>query len=76
MTKLWKIYFIARAENGIAQSNHFKIEDTSPVYALLKALSHVEKHFNVRLMEIESASVKAVTQEVWDTADGYVVLHD
>lgn len=72
---LWKIYFIARAENGIAQSNHYKVENSSPTRALHEALSYVESHFKIRLIEIESCSVRKITQDQWDTEDGYEVLH-
>lgn len=72
---LWKVYFIARAENGIVKSNHYKVETSSPVRALSEALSYTEKHFNVRFIEIENASVKGVTQEQWNAEDGYEVLH-
>jgi hypothetical protein len=72
---LWKIYFIARAENGIAKSNHYKVENGSPTRALYEALTYVESHYKVRLIEIEDCSVKKVTQEEWDAEDGYEVLH-
>lgn len=72
---LWKVYFIGRAENGIPKSNHYKVDAYSPARALSEAVSFTEQSFKVRLIEIDSASVKIATKEEWDSEDGYEVLH-
>jgi hypothetical protein len=72
---LFKVYFCSRASNGMPASKHYKIETSSATRALAEAVSYTERHYKVTLIEIWDASAKTVTQEVWDTEDGYEVLH-
>jgi hypothetical protein len=71
---LWKVYFIGRAENGVAKSNHYKVDAATPLIALSRAFNFTEQTYHVRLMELSDAKVWLVTQEEWDGEDGYTIL--
>jgi len=71
---LWKIFFHARAENGMPASKHYKVKTTSPAHALSHCINHTEQKYKVHLIEIEDASARIVTQEEWDADDGYEKL--
>jgi len=72
----WKIFFHARAENGMPASKHYKLETSSPAHAFSHAINYVERHYKVHLIEIEDASAKLITRDEWDDdSDGYEQLH-
>jgi hypothetical protein len=70
----WKVYFIGRAENGIAKSNHYKVDAATPLVAISRAFYFTEQTYRVHLVEITDAKIWLVTQEEWDGEDGYTIL--